>query len=96
MIIWLLSVLLPILGRYHNANLPTMHRLFREDYGELVRMPGFFGRRDVLLSFRPDDYETLFRNEGQWPIRRGIDTFAYYRQKVRPDVFKGLGGLVTE
>nr|XP_019932969.2 cytochrome P450 CYP12A2-like [Aedes albopictus] len=83
-------------GRYHNANLPTMHRLFREDYGELVRMPGFLGRNDVLLSFRPDDYETLFRNEGQWPIRRGIDTFTYYRQKVRPDVFKGLGGLVTE
>nr|XP_019551561.3 cytochrome P450 CYP12A2-like isoform X1 [Aedes albopictus] len=73
-----------------------MHRLFREDYGELVRMPGFLGRNDVLLSFRPDDYETLFRNEGQWPIRRGIDTFTYYRQKVRPDVFKGLGGLVTE
>ncbi|XP_065083608.1 cytochrome P450 CYP12A2-like [Ochlerotatus camptorhynchus] len=83
-------------GRYHNANIQKMHRLFREDYGDLVRMPGILGRRDVLLSFRPDDFEMLFRNEGQWPIRRGIDTFVYYRKHVRPDVFKGLGGLVTE
>ncbi|XP_062548455.1 cytochrome P450 CYP12A2-like [Armigeres subalbatus] len=84
-------------GRYHNANFPQMHRLFREDYGDLVKMPGILGRNDVLMSFRPDDYETLFRSEGQWPIRRGFfDTFVHYRQKVRPDVFKGHGGLVTE
>lgn len=73
-----------------------MYRFFRDSYGDLVRMPGLFGKRDMLLSFHPDDYETLFRNEGQWPLRRGLDTFGYYRMHVRPDVFKGKGGLVAE
>ncbi|EAT41552.1 AAEL006827-PA [Aedes aegypti] len=83
-------------GRQYNAGLPEVYRFFRDNYGDLVRMPGLFGKRDMLLSFHPDDYETLFRNEGQWPLRRGLDTFGYYRMHVRPDVFKGKGGLVAD
>ncbi|XP_055588799.1 uncharacterized protein LOC129741117 [Uranotaenia lowii] len=83
-------------GRYHNASLPDLHRFFRKDYGDLVRMPGVLGRPDVVISFRPADYEKLFRTEGQWPNRRGLDSFIHYREKVRPDVFKGYGGLLSE
>lgn len=38
----------------------------------------------------------VFRTEGQWPVRTGNETFQYYREKVRPDVFKETGGLVSE
>jgi len=26
----------------------------------------------------------------------GLETFVYYRKNVRPDIFKGMGGLLTE
>ncbi|XP_055641942.1 cytochrome P450 12b1, mitochondrial-like [Toxorhynchites rutilus septentrionalis] len=83
-------------GRYYNATLPELQRRLRQDYGDLVRLPGVFGRADNIMSFSPDDFEKVFRTEGTWPVRRAIDTFVYYRRNVRQDVFKGLGGLVTE
>lgn len=83
-------------GRYHNVSITEMHRLFQEDYGDLIRFPGILGRKDTVMTYRPDDFEKLFRTEGTWPNRRGLDTFVHYRKNVRPDVFKGVGGLVTE
>ncbi|EDS34542.1 cytochrome P450 [Culex quinquefasciatus] len=83
-------------GQTKDLSIMDMHRIMRDSYGDLVRVPGVLGRKDTLMSFSPDDYEKLFRTEGQWPNRRGMDTFVYYRNKVRPDVFKGMGGLVNE
>lgn len=50
----------------------------------------------MVFTFDPALYEQIFREEGIWPIRRGVDTFDYYRKKVRPDVFKDLGGLISD
>uniref|UniRef100_A0A182PZ56 Uncharacterized protein n=1 Tax=Anopheles epiroticus TaxID=199890 RepID=A0A182PZ56_9DIPT len=83
-------------GRYANLDLVEMHARLWEDYGDIVRFPGMFGRKDIVMTYSPPDIEKVFRNEGQWPIRRGFDSFAYYRQKVRPDIFSETGGLVTE
>lgn len=62
----------------------------------MAKLPGLFGRRDVVFAFDPKDFEKVYRTEGQWPIRRGLDTFSHYRQNVRPDVFKNMGGLISE
>lgn len=59
-------------------------------------MPGTFGRRDIVFCFDPNDFEKVYRNEGMWPERRGLDSVAYYRKHVRPDVFKNVSGLVSE
>ncbi|XP_055539547.1 probable cytochrome P450 12a4, mitochondrial [Wyeomyia smithii] len=83
-------------GRYNNASLPDLHRLMREDYGDLLRVPGLFGRKDILISFNPDDFEKIFRSEGPWPYRPTLDSFLYYRTKVRPEVFEGMSGLTME
>ncbi|XP_029727599.1 probable cytochrome P450 12a4, mitochondrial [Aedes albopictus] len=83
-------------GRYHNASAPEIHRLCQQDFGDLVRFPGILGRKDTVMTFLPDDFEKVFRTEGPWPNRRGLATFVHYRKEVRPDVFKGLGGLVSE
>lgn len=50
----------------------------------------------MVFTFDPDHFEKVFRTEGLWPVRRGIDTFEYYRKKVRPEVFKDMGGLVSD
>uniref|UniRef100_A0A1Q3FMB7 Putative cytochrome p450 12a4 mitochondrial n=1 Tax=Culex tarsalis TaxID=7177 RepID=A0A1Q3FMB7_CULTA len=83
-------------GRYQNLSVLDANRRFREDFGDLLVIPGILGRKDTVISYNPDDYQKLFRTEGQWPNRRGLDTFNYYRKHVRPDVFKGMGGLVNE
>lgn len=62
-----------------------------------MRLPGTLGRRDQVMTFDPADYERVYRTEGVWPLRRGgFETLAYYRQKLRPDLFKKGHGLAID
>uniref|UniRef100_A0A1A9VZ34 Cytochrome P450 n=1 Tax=Glossina brevipalpis TaxID=37001 RepID=A0A1A9VZ34_9MUSC len=83
-------------GKYHNANMMEFNRLLRETYGDIYRVKGLFGREDTVFTYNPHDFEIMFRNEGIWPHRVGLQTFNYYRKKKRPEVFHGIGGLVSE
>uniref|UniRef100_A0A182XZZ7 Uncharacterized protein n=2 Tax=Anopheles stephensi TaxID=30069 RepID=A0A182XZZ7_ANOST len=82
-------------GRYYDLTGAELYGRWRDDYGELIRINGMFGRPDIVLTFRPEDFEKVFRTEGAWPIRRASETLSYYRQKVRPEVFGELSGLIT-
>lgn len=73
-----------------------MHRAMRNDFGDIVRIPGLLGRADTLITFNPVIFEKVFRTEGTYPRRRGLETFIYYRKKVRPEVFGDTGGLLSE
>lgn len=68
----------------------------RKDFGDIVRIPGFLGRADTLITFKPNIFEKVFRTEGPYPRRRGLETFIYYRKKVRPGIFGDTGGLLSE
>ncbi|XP_037048515.1 probable cytochrome P450 12b2, mitochondrial [Bradysia coprophila] len=83
-------------GKYHNITLLGMQKAFYNEYGTIFRFPGLFGKPDMVFTFDPNDMETVFRTEGQWPGRRGIDTIDYYRRKIRPDIFKKGTGLVMD
>lgn len=72
------------------------HIRMQNEYGSLFKIKGMFGRRDMLISYDPHDFERVYRTEGLWPLRRGNETFAYYRKKVRPDLFRRMGGLLSE
>lgn len=75
-----------------------VHRHFHELFGPVLKFPGIgiMGKPDIVINLDPQQYEKVFRNEGPWPNRRGIEIFDYYRTKLRPDVFKGFGGLVSD
>lgn len=73
-----------------------MHRTWKNLYGDIVRIPGFLGRSDTILTYDPAMVEKVFRTEGPLPIRRGLESFNYYRKKVRPEVFGDVGGLLSE
>lgn len=73
-----------------------MHRDLRASYGDIVRVPTLPGRKNIIVTFDPVIYEKVFRTEGKYPVRDGIDAFVYYRKKVRPDIFGESGGLLTE
>ncbi|XP_055923884.1 cytochrome P450 CYP12A2-like [Eupeodes corollae] len=83
-------------GRYYKKPLPEVNRIYRKDYGEIFMLPGLFGKRNVVFSFDPEDYQKVFRTEGIWPVRRGLDIVHYYRKILRADVFKHAAGLVAE
>uniref|UniRef100_A0A182INU6 Uncharacterized protein n=1 Tax=Anopheles atroparvus TaxID=41427 RepID=A0A182INU6_ANOAO len=83
-------------GRYKDATLYDINLRMRELYGPIIRMAGQFGREDIVLTFKPEDFEKVFRSEGVWPRRTGMDAFVYYRKNLRPEWFKGYGGLLAE
>lgn len=90
-----ISYLLQI-GKLNNANLPGILNFLRSEYGELVKLPGTFGKSDIIFTMDPKNFEILYRTEGPWPIRKGFETFNYYRQEMRPEIFKGMGGLTAD
>lgn len=73
-----------------------MHKALKDQYGDLVKLPGMLGRKEIVVAFDPVIFEKVFRTEGIWPGRRGLETFVHYRKNVRPDVFVKTGGLLTE
>ncbi|EDW02599.1 cytochrome P450 12b1, mitochondrial [Drosophila grimshawi] len=90
----LLSYFLPG-GKLHNTNLIDMNRRMREWYGDIYRVPGL-GKPDMIFTYNPNDFAVTYRNDGVWPLRTGLESFTYYRIVHRPDVFGGVGGLVSE
>lgn len=83
-------------GALFNCSLDTLQDYLFEKYGSLVRMPGIMDRPEMLFAYDPEDFKKVYRTEGQWPHRRGLETFTYFRKNVRPDLFGNFRGLVDE
>ncbi|XP_068145178.1 probable cytochrome P450 12d1 proximal, mitochondrial [Drosophila tropicalis] len=82
-------------GEFHNASVIEFAMKMRERYGDVFIMPGMFGRKDFVVTFNTKDIETIFRSEGIWPHREGLDSLIYFRTHVRPDVYGDSKGLIA-
>lgn len=69
--------------------------IFYRTYGNIVRITGLPGRKDMVMIFDPDDIEKVYRNEGQWPKRNALQSLGYYRTVTRRNIFKGTGGALV-
>lgn len=83
-------------GKYYKAGLKQIHQRLFSEYGNVVKFPGMFGRNPMVFLYDADQVEKVFRNEGQWPDRRGFEYMIKLRQEYYPDLYKGIGGLVLE
>lgn len=83
-----------LIGKYHNLNVTELSKKLQEEYGNLARFPGVFGQRDMLFTFNADDVAKIFRTEGKYPTRRGLDTLEYFRKTYKKDWFEKGSGLV--
>lgn len=83
-------------GLFYNLKMSELNNVLLKEFGPILKLPGMFGKRTIVITYNPASFEKVFRTEGIWPVRRGIDTFEYYRKQVRPEVFKGRGGLVSD
>ncbi|KAM8704090.1 hypothetical protein ACLKA7_008664 [Drosophila subpalustris] len=79
-------------GRYHNVPVNEMFLDMSKRYGEIFRMPGVAGS-DIVITMNPVDYETVFRNEGQYPYRRSFATYDFFKRVHRRELFEGVDGL---
>lgn len=82
-------------GKFHKASFIDIHRALRNELGNFYRLPGVFGQKTLLITFDADDIELIFRNEGTYPYRRGMETMRHYRQNIRNDIYE-VGGLINE
>lgn len=83
-------------GRFHNVKMIDLQFKLREEYGDIILLPGMFGRPNLVTIYDPDLFAKLFRNEGKYPHRRSFAVFEYFRKHERPDLFKGKAGLLSE
>lgn len=83
-------------GQLRNQPLDKMHEYFIQTYGKLVRFPSLLGRTPIVLCYDPDDIKRVYRHEGPWPYRKGLDALSHWRRNVRKDAFTKFFGLVDE
>lgn len=68
---------------------------FKRDLGHIARFDGLFGRSDLVITHNVEDFITVFRNEGTWPIRPGLQASEYHRGVYRKDFFQGIEGIIS-
>ncbi|XP_055691191.1 uncharacterized protein LOC129794464 [Lutzomyia longipalpis] len=83
-------------GQFHSMQFTEIHQVLTRKYGPIYKLCGSFGRNDIVVVTDPKDFEVVFRTEGSFPVRRGLDTLAYYRRYIRKDTFPTSIGLVNE
>ncbi|XP_068083402.1 probable cytochrome P450 49a1 isoform X2 [Anabrus simplex] len=86
---------LPFVGKYDGLDFVEMTKKLNAEYGNIFKIPKLLGRDDMVFIFDPQDFETVFRNEGPWPIRQLLPSVKEYRSVLRKDFYKGIGGLAT-
>lgn len=70
--------------------------MLRNEFGDFFKTPGMFGQKTMLTMINANDIEFIYRMDGPYPYRRGLETMQYHRKKLRGDVFSSVGGLIIE
>lgn len=82
-------------GKFHNSQMADIQQSMRSEYGDLYKVPGMFGQKTTVMTYKPEDVEFVHRNEGAYPYRRGIQTMIHFRENIRSDIYS-VGGLIIE
>lgn len=88
--------IITVIGKFSGFSFIDIYRELNKEMGDITVLPGMFGRSRIVVAFNPEDFETVFRNEGIYPIRNALQTIAYYQHTVRPDVYGDFGSVATE
>uniref|UniRef100_A0A1W7RAQ8 Putative cytochrome P450 301a1, mitochondrial n=1 Tax=Hadrurus spadix TaxID=141984 RepID=A0A1W7RAQ8_9SCOR len=83
---------LPLIGKYNPLKLHEASILKYKKFGPISR-ENITGSYQAVLVYDPKDMEKVFRQEGKYPSRPGLEILAIYRS-MRPDWYKS-GGLAV-
>ena len=82
-------------GKYNNLDSTQFLLALKRDLGDICKLPGLFGQQPIVFTYNVNDFETIYRNEGVWPTRPGLEAINYHRSVYRKDFFKGVEGLLA-
>lgn len=82
-------------GKYYKKSMNGVIKLFNEECGDIVRVPAMLGQPEIIMTFKAENFDKVFRVEGTWPERMGFDSLKYYRLNKRPDIYGEYEGLIT-
>lgn len=91
--LWDLCNLFRIGGSLHGKPLLEVQKVFLARYGKLCKLPGLFGKSDLVFVYDPKDIEAIYRADGPHPRRHLFDIVAYHRNEWRRDFYSGTKGL---
>lgn len=72
-------------GECYKKDSTTALNYFRRRYGDIYKIYQFSTGKFMVVTFNPNDFEKIFREEGVWPSRRMFPTVDYFRFNVAPD-----------
>lgn len=77
------------LGAFHGKTPPQIYEMCRQKYGDIYKERIF--HFSFVHLFDPDDFETVFRADGKYPIREAFMTLTHYNKKYNGNV----QGIIT-
>ena len=75
-------------GRYDIKRIGESVFEKRKIFGDIFREK--FGRNNAVVSFNPDDLQTMYKYEGVYPSRSTLESLKAYRE-LRKDWYKSVG-----
>lgn len=74
----------------------SISRAITAEFGQIAKLPALFGKPETVMTFNVEDVVKVFRTEGNFPVRLGMETLQHYRKNIRPDIYGEYGSLITE
>ncbi|XP_063918634.1 probable cytochrome P450 12a4, mitochondrial [Zophobas morio] len=77
---------------FRGKDIVAVHKELCAEYGNILTLKGILGSgfKQLVVLYDPKDFETVVKNEGVWPIRKGQPSLEYYR-KLRKDSCPNFG-----
>ncbi|CAC5408175.1 unnamed protein product [Mytilus coruscus] len=76
-------------GAFHGKTPPQIYEMCRQKYGDIYKERIF--HFSFVHVFDPDDFETVFRADGKYPIREAFMTLTHFNRKYNGNV----QGIIT-
>ena len=90
---------LPIIGHNHlllsrkfNQDGHELFMDYHQEYGDIMKF-SFPLLEDIVIIYRPEDMETVFKNDGRYPDNAMFDAVVSYREVVGKEVFTETYGV---
>ncbi|KAM7344954.1 cytochrome P450 CYP12A2-like [Cochliomyia hominivorax] len=92
-----LSLLIKFLpgGKYAKMDAFQLMTALKEDLGDINLLKGMLSKKSFVCTHNPEDFEKVFRNEGIWPDRPGMEVLQHYRSVLKKDFYQGIEGLLS-
>lgn len=80
---------MPYIGKYSGLGFDELVKSLHAEFGPICKLNGM-PRPDLLFVQDADAAQTVFRNEGTWPTRRGAHVIEHYFRDVRKNYLVSL------